>query len=550
MLCFGMDSSEAKDMFATRLRVAIAGAAMLCALADAAYAAFSTTDSGNQNWNAAIWGSPASAPVSGQDYVMDSGARVSITNVNPTNFFGGANLQISPGAILTTPNNNNGAAVPGTLTLAGGAIHSTNSSSQTFAAGGFVIADGTTNTIQRGVGSYSGNMLNLSGPLSGSGTIQLRGVDGIKTAVNSPLFTGIIDAQGDVGGQARLGSMGNLQNISDIYLRSNAVMYLNIGWGNNAYGNIHLAGGQISVSDTGGGNTYGTLRMESESEISHTSSVYDGGLAHRGTITGAARLILSATGTKTNYFKPNYGGAALSAGSDYSGEIVFVQTSSGRVMMQLGGVDLQAGGLSSAQPGAGSVYNASGSTACTLRLKPGSGTNCVFSGNMFDGSTRSMGLVLDGSGTQQLNGTNTYTGPTIVSNGTLRVNGVLGTGTVSVASGGTFGGSAALGGSLVFADNARLACDFGATTNETVQVAGDLVLGAHTRLFLSKSIPGRPYAGTEFLLIKYSGADPSPTAWSIDFGDTGWGGGKVTHDIANKRILLKVVGKGLVVTLR
>jgi autotransporter-associated beta strand protein len=76
-------------------------------------------------------------------------------------------------------------------------------------------------------------------------------------------------------------------------------------------------------------------------------------------------------------------------------------------------------------------------TAAMLTLTPSSGST-TFSGAIQDGSG-TVGLTLNGAGTQVLAGVNGYTGGTTVSKGTLRVasTGTLGPGNLSIASAGT-----------------------------------------------------------------------------------------------------------------
>lgn len=66
------------------------------------------------------------------------------------------------------------------------------------------------------------------------------------------------------------------------------------------------------------------------------------------------------------------------------------------------------------------------------------------------------GLTKLGTGSLTLSATNTYTGPTVVSNGTLVVNGVLGNGAVSVGVGATLVGSGIIGGPVTVNTNGTL----------------------------------------------------------------------------------------------
>ena len=107
----------------------------------------------------------------------------------------------------------------------------------------------------------------------------------------------------------------------------------------------------------------------------------------------------------------------------------------------------------------GNVYLANDdATARTLTIS-GAG-NTEISGNITNNAatnTVASGLTKSGAGTLTLSGANnTYTGATLVSSGTLLVNGSLGNTAVTVGSNGAIGGGGSIGGSLAFADGAKL----------------------------------------------------------------------------------------------
>jgi len=112
--------------------------------------------------------------------------------------------------------------------------------------------------------------------------------------------------------------------------------------------------------------------------------------------------------------------------------------------LDLGGVSQALGALADYAPGsAGSLVNSS-TTPCILTLSP-TGTS-TFSGVIQGGGGLGMiGLVLAGSGTQILAGSNTYTGGTTISSGTLQ----LGDG---LARNGSVQGNILNNGRLVFAN--------------------------------------------------------------------------------------------------
>lgn len=109
----------------------------------------------------------------------------------------------------------------------------------------------------------------------------------------------------------------------------------------------------------------------------------------------------------------------------------------------------------------GTVNNNTNSTTSTLILD-GTTQGNVVSAAMINGvgTARVFALTKSGTSTWTLTGANTYTGNTVVSAGTLLVNGThaAGTGTYSVASGGTLGGSGSItAASLAVAAGGKLA---------------------------------------------------------------------------------------------
>ena len=111
--------------------------------------------------------------------------------------------------------------------------------------------------------------------------------------------------------------------------------------------------------------------------------------------------------------------------------------------LDLGGGSQQVSSLSDSAAGSGGSIINSGSTASTLTLSP-SGVSTTFSGTIQGGGTMgSIGLVMSGSGTQVLAGSNTYTGPTTINAGKLIVNGSL-VSPVTVNHGAMLGGTGSL----------------------------------------------------------------------------------------------------------
>ena len=109
-------------------------------------------------------------------------------------------------------------------------------------------------------------------------------------------------------------------------------------------------------------------------------------------------------------------------------------------------LDLSAGNqqivsLSDYVPGSGgSIINSTSGSTSVLTLSP-TGGSTTFSGSIQGGGTLgTISLVMNGSGTQVLCGSNTYTGTTTINSGTLQLlaSGSLGNTAISVANGATF----------------------------------------------------------------------------------------------------------------
>lgn len=100
----------------------------------------------------------------------------------------------------------------------------------------------------------------------------------------------------------------------------------------------------------------------------------------------------------------------------------------------------------------------------------------TLSGAVSDGGL-GYGIVKTGNGTLALNNTETYTGPTLITNGTLQVNGQLGSGAVTVATNAALGGTGTVngpvsvlaGGSLTPGDSIGTL-----TINNNLSLAGNL----------------------------------------------------------------------------
>ncbi len=182
-----------------------------------------------------------------------------------------------------------------------------------------------------------------------------------------------------------------------------------------------------------------------------------------------------------------------------------------------------------------SVITSGYNTVTELTLKPVADASHSYSGAIGNGASN-MNLVKDGSGTQALSGTNTYSGTTTVKAGTLFINGANnGSGAVTVQTGATLGGSGSVAGALTVSGTlspgasietfsaGTLTLNSGAIfayefdSSAAVNVAADLMKASGAGLSLSGDVmltvadlaPGDGTAfaiGTTFSLINYSGS--------------------------------------------
>jgi len=100
----------------------------------------------------------------------------------------------------------------------------------------------------------------------------------------------------------------------------------------------------------------------------------------------------------------------------------------------------------------------------------------TISGQISDGSA-GFGLIKTGAGVLALNNTETYTGPTTVSNGTLQVNGQLGTGALTVATNAVLAGTGTILGPVTIQAGGTLAPGHSIgtlTINNNLSISGNL----------------------------------------------------------------------------
>jgi autotransporter-associated beta strand protein len=154
--------------------------------------------------------------------------------------------------------------------------------------------------------------------------------------------------------------------------------------------------------------------------------------------TGSATWTLTGTPGQVTPWTVSDGTLAAGASTNVFGSTSAI-TVSAPGTLDLAGFSQQIGSLA----GAGTVTNSSTTTAATLSTNALNNASTTFSGNITDtGTTGTLGLTKQGTGTLTLSGTDTYHGATTVSAGTLALSGSGSIALSSVVTVGTGGATA------------------------------------------------------------------------------------------------------------
>lgn len=193
----------------------------------------------------------------------------------------------------------------------------------------------------------------------------------------------------------------------------------------------------------------------------------------------------------------------------------------------------------------GEIRNNSTTTASTLTV--GAPGNTTYAGTIINGSTATLALVKNGSGTLELGGACSYTGTTSVNTGALRLNGgSLGNTAVTVASGATLTGAGTITGTVSVATGGNIDpgnngigtlatgagtlagtfnCQVDTATADRVTVTGNLNVNGATIAFSTINTPTAP----SYIIASYTGTlsgTPAavtgiPAGYSLDFATAG-----------------------------
>jgi len=379
--------------------------------------------------------------VSGSGTLNTQGAGTIV--LDGTNTYTGGTA-IHDGVVQISSDANLGAAGGG-IALSGGSLHTTGDIASTRAitttsgAGGFDVDTGTTFSTSGAVSGTGGLVKNGEGTLAISGTLsQMGGAtvnDGTLALSGNNSYLGANTLNG-----------GTLQIASDT----------NLG---DAGNHVVFQGGQLHVT----GDTT-TARTVDTTTGSDADLVVDSGktFAVNGTVQGNGGLVASGTGTLVLGGNNTYTGGTLVNGGT----------------VQIGN-DAALGAASGAITLAGGTLHTTGDVASARNVTLSGGDFAIDQGATF-ATTGNVGgnggLVKNGSGTLEIDGTASHTGGTTINDGTL----------VLAGNNGYTGGTTLNGGTLQVASDANLgntsdALVFnGGTLHATGDVSGTRAITVNT----------------------------------------------------------------------
>ena len=360
-----------------------------------------------------------------------------------------------------------------------GSFTITNNASETNATltfGGTIVAN--PNSTTRPI------TLNLSGSNTGANAINNSLTTGGTRIdlVKAGAGTWILAAANDFGANGSATNAGSVTvNGGVLELRNNAALSTNsvanaLPVAINTSGTLRLSnsitldngvslnlnnGGTITSNGTN--TTNGRINVSTSAASSATLStsgsndVFTIGNAANDLTGGASDTVLNVSGPGTIHFgqSSNYIGSwSLNSGTTRlgaatalgAGSVAFGSGST--ATLQLNGQNVTVAGLNShATVGTPVIENG---TAGANTLTVNTTGSSAFAGLVRDGSAGTVAITKSGAGTLNLSGANTYSGGTTLSGGTLRANNAsgsaTGSGSVSIASGGTLDGAGFISG--------------------------------------------------------------------------------------------------------
>jgi len=262
-------------------------------------------------------------------------------------------------------------------------------------------------------------------------------------------------------------------------------------------------------------------------------------------IVGASRMDI--TGNKKKAFTWAMGDAALAGDGGSINFNVAAGTGSANVTLELGTITKSGGGTFTINKDAANPtqYRLGGS-GDNLDINTVAADDAISISALLDPSSA---VTKTGSGTLTLSADNNYSGATAVNGGTLLINGdqTLAMGAVTVADGGTLGGTGTIGGavdvegngilspgasigtlstgSVAMGNGAIYQFDIGTSptnADEVVVVAGEVTFDTAWTVELADGGSGAPLADDKFYLFSYDASLATLVTPTFDPGSTDW----------------------------
>ncbi len=442
---------------------------------------------------------------------------------------------------------NNATAESATLTfnVASNTLTNANGRPTTLTLGGTNTGNNTiSSALTNATGSQAVNVITKTGAgtwiLSGANTFTGTGATAVANGIQVNAGTLVAANNGALGtnatantNQVSVNSTGTLRIDSGITLDNGLSLNLNNGGtirsnGTAATnGRVNLttaASSSATLSTTGSGDFFTVGNAANDLTGGASDTVLN--------VSGPGTVLLGQSSNYIGSWSLNSGTTRLGAATALgSGSVAFGSGST--ATLQLNGQSISVAGLNSnATVGTPVIENGiAGSSTLTVSTAGSSS----YAGLVQDGAAGTIAITKSGTGTLALNGANTYSGGTTVSAGTLKANNAsgsaTGSGSVSIASGGTLGGtgtisgpvSVALGGivapgnsvgtltvgSLTAASGSIFNFEFNSTpANDRINVTtsdGLTLNGGGFNLYTEGSLNGWTTTG-DYNLIQYTGS--------------------------------------------
>lgn len=366
---------------------------------------------------------------------------------------GAAGLTKNGAAKLTLATNN---THTGTTTLNAGTLE--------IGSGGTTGSPGSGDIVNQGALVFNrSNNITVANAISGAGSVTKLAA-GVMTVTADNAYTGDTTIGGgaiQVGQQTTTGGLGAGTIVNDGQLR------LNRAEGTNSYAytfaNEIEGSGELLVGQNTGGSFNSVATLTGTNTFAGNITVQSGGLriekvAALGTGPKIITLTNGTNGRPQFYLDGSGGNITIPAGIDFRTSspvlsLPAIGNLAGDNVIE-GNFTLQSGGGNTALSVIGGSLTLNGGIAANTTLR-----NLALGGNVgaagtingvISNGTNPVGVIMAGPNAWTFTGSNSYTGATTINGGTLLINGdqSLATGTVTVNTGGTLGGTGTIGGTV------------------------------------------------------------------------------------------------------